>query len=556
MAYQAIYRRWRPQIFDDVIGQSHITQTLKNEIINGKTAHAYLFCGTRGTGKTSTAKILAKAVNCKNPKEGNPCCECDICKGIAEESILDVVEIDAASKTSVDDIRSVIEEAMFSPTVAQKKVYIIDEVHMISESAFNALLKTLEEPPEHVMFILATTELHKIPATILSRCQRFDFRRITNADIVGRIRTIMEGDGYSAEDEALNLVAELGDGSMRDALSVLDQCLSFKEHNLTHEDVLSIIGIADDSAVTAICDAMVSMDASMALDAVDSVVSSGKDLGVFVERLVKFLRDIMVIKLAKNSDALFAYSEEKMARLRSYSEKITIEKLTNSLRVLNDAYSKSKNSSFARTIYELAIIKMCAPEIDDSPEAILARISDMETKLKNGSFQATPAKTEAEQITENDELPWEAPEEKTVEAYEAEVLQSTAEKVLPKEPEKTAYAAKFEPSGGVIDWQKIIGAVRASGGAPIFPHLLKVTPKIHNGRFILVFEDNAQMAREIISKPRNLEIVENAIEEVLGTHYSASCHFKKEMGFAEEKNDPLKKLEELGAVHSVFEVVD
>ncbi|MBP3337450.1 MAG: DNA polymerase III subunit gamma/tau [Clostridia bacterium] len=556
MAYQAIYRRWRPQIFDDVIGQSHITTTLKNEIINGKTAHAYLFCGTRGTGKTTTAKILAKAVNCENPENGNPCGKCTTCLGIADESILDVVELDAASRTGVDDIRSVIEEAMFSPTAAKKKVYIIDEVHMISTSAFNALLKTLEEPPDHVMFILATTELHKIPATILSRCQRFDFRRIKNSDIVGRIKTIIDGDGYSADDDALNLVAELGDGSMRDALSVLDQCFSFKEQGLTKDDVLSIIGIADDTAVSAVCEAVISGDTSSALQNIDDVVNSGKDLGVFFSRLVKMLRDIMIVKLTKSAEGILTYSEEKMNALKEYGEKFTVEKLTNSLRLLNESYQKAKSSSFSRTIYELCIIKMCEPALDDSLDSVLARIADVEKSIKEGNFVVKSEITEKKPQSQasdkaEDALPWEDSAEKE-DLKASEAFSAPTQKPVQKaEPEKAGISAG-------IDWQKVINTVRALGGAPIFPHLLKVVPQIRGDKLLLVFEDNAQMAKEIISKPRNLEIVGNAVREVLKADYTISCHFKKEVGQVSgtENDDPLKKLEEIGAGHSIFEVVD
>ena len=255
MAYQALYRKWRPLTFDDVVGQEHITQTLKNEIVNGKLAHAYLFCGTRGTGKTSTAKILARAVNCLNPQNGNPCNECEVCRGILDETIMDVLELDGASRNKVENIRDIIDDVMFLPSVAKKKVYIIDEVHMVTTQAFNALLKTLEEPPEHVMFILATTELNKIPPTVLSRCQRFDFRRITNEDIVGRLKTILSGDGRSATDEALSLVAELGDGSMRDSLSILAS--ERKRLPMTMWSVLSV------SRITTHCTASAKRSARM-----------------------------------------------------------------------------------------------------------------------------------------------------------------------------------------------------------------------------------------------------------------------------------------------------
>ena len=554
MAYQAIYRRWRPRVFDDVIGQEHITKTLKNELINGKTAHAYLFCGTRGTGKTSTAKILAKAVNCLNPKDGSPCCECEICRGIDDESIMDVVELDAASRTGVDDIRSVIEEAMFSPTAAKKKVYIIDEVHMISVNAFNALLKTLEEPPEHVMFILATTELHKIPATILSRCQRFDFRRIKNSDIVARIKTIIESDGYSAADDALELIAELGDGSMRDALSVLDQCLSFKAEGLTYDDVLGIIGIADDTALYGICDAILDGDGGRAVSTLDEVVTNGKDLGVFFERLVKLLRDIMIVRLAKSAGNILTVSEEKLERLKAYAQRFTAEKLTNSLRLLNDGYVKAKSSSFSRTIYELCIIKMCNPQIDDSPEAMADRLAELEDKLKNGSFALPPKAEEPREETETD-APFDIPEPATAvpEPVAAAPAPPPKAEEAPAAEENTEYKGNIDPAA---KWKQILAEVRARGGAPSYPHLVRVEAKLHNGRFVLVFDNDAGLSKEIVSKPRNIEIIEAAVEAVCAEKLSVACFFKKEMGYGETKENPLEKLEELGKRHSVFEVVD
>ena len=247
MAYQALYRKWRPMVFDDVIGQQHITETIKNEIIGNKISHAYLFTGTRGTGKTSMAKIFSRAVNCLNPQNGNPCNECDICKGILSERVLDVVEIDAASNTGVDNIRDIIEQTKYATAQSKYRVYIIDEVHMLSDGAFNALLKTLEEPAKGVIFILATTEIHKVPATIMSRCQRFDFKTINVTDIVSRIKYILKNEGILADDEALEYVAQLGDGSMRDALSILDQCLAFKENDLTYADVVDTVGAIDDT---------------------------------------------------------------------------------------------------------------------------------------------------------------------------------------------------------------------------------------------------------------------------------------------------------------------
>ena len=302
MAYQAIYRRWRPKVFDDVVGQKHITTTLKNQIMNGSCAHAYLFCGTRGTGKTSTAKILARAVNCLNPQEGNPCNECEVCRGLLDESILDVIELDGASKNKVENIREIIDDVMFLPATAKKKVYIIDEVHMVTQQAFNALLKTLEEPPAHVMFILATTELNKVPITVLSRCQQFDFRRITNADIAGRMGEILTADGFTFDESALSLIAELGDGSMRDSLSVLDKCVGAIDTHLSFDTVISVTGIADNEALYELALSVAKGDTASALTKIDEIIEKGKELSLFAERFIKYLRDILMIKVTNKPD--------------------------------------------------------------------------------------------------------------------------------------------------------------------------------------------------------------------------------------------------------------
>ena len=366
MAYQAIYRRWRPTVFDDVIGQEHITKTLKNQIINGSTAHAYLFCGTRGTGKTSTAKILARAVNCLDPKDGNPCNACAVCKGLLDESIMDVVELDGASKNKVENIREIIDDVMFLPSVARKKVYIIDEVHMVTTSAFNALLKTLEEPPAHVMFILATTELNKVPITVLSRCQQFEFRRITNQDIASRMKTILVADGITAEPAALSLVAELGDGSMRDSLSILDKCVGAADGNLTYDDVVKIVGIADNEALFDLSSHIASGNTKGALEKLDEAIEKGKELGLFAERLLKYLRDILVVKITKNTEAFLNTSLENKSKIESLAEQFTRQRLIRSIDLLCAAYNQAKYSGFSRTLYEMALVKMCEPSMEDS----------------------------------------------------------------------------------------------------------------------------------------------------------------------------------------------
>lgn len=317
MAYLAIYRKWRPQVFEDIIGQSHITTTLKNQIVNDKVSHAYLFCGTRGTGKTTAAKVLAKAVNCLNPQNGSPCNECEICKGISDGSIMDVTEIDAASNNSVDNIRNLRDDVNYVSTRTKYRVYIIDEVHMLSTGAFNALLKTLEEPPAHVIFILATTEVHKIPETILSRCQRFDFKRISPNDIIVRMKEIAAADGISITDSAYATLAKMADGSMRDGLSILERCVSACGNQISDESIMSVLGIAQADLLFGLAAAIISSDSERALLAVDSAVKEGKDLNTVFDSLIKHLRDLMICKIMQNPEVAVDYSSDLLVRLLS-----------------------------------------------------------------------------------------------------------------------------------------------------------------------------------------------------------------------------------------------
>ncbi|HPU41417.1 MAG TPA: DNA polymerase III subunit gamma/tau, partial [Acetivibrio clariflavus] len=300
MSYLALYRKWRPMVFEDVVEQEHVVKTLKNSILAGRIAHAYLFCGTRGTGKTTMAKIFSRAINCLNSKDGDPCNECEICKGILNGSLLDVIEIDAASNNSVDNVREIRDEVVYTPSKARYKVYIIDEVHMLSTGAFNALLKTLEEPPGHVVFILATTEPHKLPATILSRCQRFDFRRIPVESIVKRIGYIAENSGVSIEEEGLRLIARMSDGALRDAISILDQCISLGNKHLTYEDVLSIVGIVNNTFVADVVDAINTKEVDRVLQLINVLVMDGKNITQFVSDLILYYRNLLICSTSKN----------------------------------------------------------------------------------------------------------------------------------------------------------------------------------------------------------------------------------------------------------------
>ncbi|MCD8181718.1 MAG: DNA polymerase III subunit gamma/tau [Firmicutes bacterium] len=389
MAHQAIYRKWRPMVFDDIVGQGHITQTLKNQIANNKIGHAYLFCGTRGTGKTTCAKVLSRAVNCLNPQDSNPCNECDVCRGILDGSILDVTEMDAASNNGVDNIREILDDVNYVSANAKYTVYIIDEVHMLSAGAFNALLKTLEEPPEHVIFILATTEAHKVPQTILSRCQRFDFKRIKPSDIIIRMKEIAHGDKLNISDDAYELIARLADGSMRDALSLLERVVSACGSSITAESITSTLGISTTESVFAITEAIADGDAGKIISVIDTVMSDGKDLRVFIDSLIQTLRDMLICKISNNSPAPLDCNAADMVKLKALSNKMSFEKISHAASVLSDAQADTKWVKSPRIIYEIALIKLAKPEFDDSPASMMDRIATLESQVANGAVADT-----------------------------------------------------------------------------------------------------------------------------------------------------------------------
>ena len=401
MAYQALYRKWRPLTFSDVTGQQHIVDTLKNEITSGRIAHAYLFCGTRGTGKTSLAKIFARAVNCQNPQpNGDPCNQCETCKGILDGSILDVNEIDAASNNGVDSIRDIRSEVIYQPANAKYRVYIIDEVHMLSTAAFNALLKTLEEPPAHVIFILATTESHKIPATIRSRCQRFDFRRISQADIAGRIKMIAEADGLNITHDAISKVAYLADGSMRDSLSILEQCMPLGD--ITLEGVEQIVGIAGDGALLTIAENIRTGNISAVMTMVDKLLAEGKEVLRLMESILDVMRDLLV---CKSGDAL-DITGERLKQYEKACKAFTAEELMYCIRIFTDAITTARLSSKPKILLETSLLRCCKPELSIENDALLARIAKLE---QNGvTVNVAPVKAEVKEDIPpaNDDIPF------------------------------------------------------------------------------------------------------------------------------------------------------
>ena len=361
MGYTALYRKFRPQTFEEMVGQEHITRTLKNQIIANRVGHAYLFNGGRGTGKTSAAKILARAINCLNPKDGEPCNECEICKGALSGALTDIVEMDAASNNSVEDIRSIREEVNFLPTKAKYRVYIIDEVHMLSQGAFNALLKTLEEPPEHVKFILATTEPQKLPATILSRCQRFDFKRISNEDIIKRLEIVSKESNIEITKQALNIIASLSEGAMRDALSILERCVQDGENNIDENKIKELVGIPKITYIHGITEAIIEYNIDKAMETITKVLEEGKDLNNLLWEIIKYVKDILMVKTNQKLDI---YNEQDFQNLKELSEKVTKERAIKLIYELSKLENDMKTSTQRLIVFQAGIIKLCSNEAE------------------------------------------------------------------------------------------------------------------------------------------------------------------------------------------------
>lgn len=382
MSYTALYRKWRPSEFDDVKGQDHIVQTLQNQIMGQRIGHAYLFCGTRGTGKTTIAKIFAKAVNCEHPVEGSPCGECDTCKNIAAGRSMNVVEIDAASNNGVENIREIREQVQYPPAEGKYRVYIIDEVHMLSTGAFNALLKTLEEPPSYVIFILATTEVHKIPITVLSRCQRYDFKRITIETIAARLRELADAEQIPVEEKALTYIAKAADGSMRDALSLLDQCVAFHFGSLlTYDNVLEVLGAVDSSVFSELLRKILEKDTAGCIRKLEDMVIQGRELGQFVTDFIWYLRNLLVLKSTDDGEAMLEMSEDNLRLLREEAELVDGETLMRFIRIFSDLSNQLRYASQKRVLIEIALIKLTKPQMEGNLDSILQRLSELETRM-------------------------------------------------------------------------------------------------------------------------------------------------------------------------------
>ena len=480
MAYQALYRRWRPINFDDMIGQDHITKTLRNQIVTGRTSHAYIFTGIRGTGKTSTAKVFSRAINCENPKDGNPCNECPTCKGILDGSILDVSEIDAASNNGVDNIREIRDEVIYSATQAKYKVYIIDEVHMLSTGAFNALLKTLEEPPAHVMFILATTDIHKVPATILSRCQRFDFRRITSDDVAQHLKKVTSADGIEIDDNGLRLVARLAEGSMRDGLSIMDRCLAYGEKKLTYDDIVNILGVAEDRQTVEILRGVAANDTPSVIAALDRMITAGKSIDIIISGLINTARNIMLCKCLSDPGEIMDMGAEDLAELQVVAKDFTEEKCVFCIKTLSETAASVRFSPNPRVTLEICLIKLCNPSYMQTSEALLDRLSSLENKLENGNFAVAPVQN----------VSVEAPEQK----------------------EKTK-TVKIQPAGSFSEgWQKIVSLLQGKGSA-LYSFLLPFEASGDGDMLVLLYMSEDALGGEKIIRDREDELFD-AVEQV------------------------------------------
>lgn len=386
MSYTALYRKWRPASFQDVKGQEHIVQTLKNQIESGRVGHAYLFCGTRGTGKTSIAKIFARAVNCEHPVSGSPCNECEICRGIITGSSMNVVEIDAASNNGVENIREIREQVQYPPTEGKYRVYIIDEVHMLSTGAFNALLKTLEEPPAYVIFILATTEVNKIPVTVLSRCQRYDFKRISMETVAARLKELTKAEQIPAEERALAYLAKAADGSMRDALSLLDQCVAFHYGKLlTYDNVLEVLGAVDSSVFSGLLRAVIAGQTTQCIQKLEELIVQGRELGQFVIDFIWYLRNLLLLKTAESAETMLDMSEDNLRQLKEEAELIDGETLMRYIRVFSELSNQLRYAGQKRVLIEMAFIRLTRPQMEYNLDSVIQRISELENRVTEGA---------------------------------------------------------------------------------------------------------------------------------------------------------------------------
>lgn len=544
--YRVLYRKWRPTVFTDVSGQEHITSTLQNEVSSGRLNHAYLFTGSRGTGKTTCAKILAKAVNCLNPQNGNPCGECEICKGIDDGSILDIVEMDAASNRKIDDIRQIIDEVQFKPTKCKYRVYIVDEVHMLTQEAFNALLKTLEEPPEHVIFILATTEVHKLPQTIRSRCQRFDFHRIPPRAIADRVEYVVSQENAEITDSAALMLASVADGALRDALSLLDSCLAVSSY-IDEKVVRNAAGLVNNSYLFELATAIINKNPSKSLEIVGRLYSESKDMARLCDELVEHFRALMLIKTIKNPRDILIMSDDEFEQAVTQSDYLSLADIVFYMDVLSKAYQRMGKGTGDRTELEMALVKLSASELDGTIEALTARVTALEKAVKRGitvNYAQPPQQSQGVQT----EQPQQAvPKQETVEDPFAQ----------PETEHKKAPAAKPAPEVKPVVQRASVNLDELYDNAVPFTRWVEVVNSLksvsrsiaaafagstayESGNYLLI-DTNNELAFDLLRQNGRRAEIKSALLELTGKNYSLGP-YKRSTPKKEEKTDPLNSL--------------
>jgi len=530
MSHQAIYRKFRPKIFDDVLGQEHVTRTLKNQIMSQNIAHAYLFSGIRGTGKTSTAKIFARAVNCLNNHEGNPCNECKICISILDETNMDVIEMDAASNNGVDDIRELRDKVMFLPVKSKYKVYIIDEVHMLSKGAFNALLKTLEEPPEHLLFILATTEPQKIPATILSRCQRFDLKRINADIIVENMKKICNELEIKYEEKALKLIAANSEGAMRDAQSILDRCISFNSQ-VDYDTVINLLGTVNYQVILEAVEAIADKNIVKTMSLVDNILNSGKELTFFLDELIICFRNMLIIKTTNSSDNLMRISEDETNEIKELNKKISVEEIVKIIEELSIAQSECKKALNPRVLLETKLIKMLHNVHYVNLDVLVERIENIESSI-NGKYQPKDAVKEPES-TENIERTIKTASAKKTEKEDIlktekiENVDKNKEEVLENKQQNKSDQAIFDAI--INEWQSLLKEIRReNAGLQAIIRESKLTEVI-NKKAVFEFDSKFTFHINAANQPKNKEEFKEILSRFLNEKCEVEFITKKEI---------------------------
>ncbi len=559
--YKVLYRKYRPKVFDDVVGQPQVTVTLKNELKSGRVNHAYLFTGTRGTGKTTCAKILSKAVNCLSPIDGDPCCQCEICKGIENGEIFDVIEMDAASNRRLDDIRDVIEKVSYTPERGSYRVFIIDEVHMLTNEAFNALLKTLEEPPAHVIFILATTEVHKLPATIMSRCQRFDFHRIKPLAVAERIKYVCNLENSTVTDEAALLIAVISDGAMRDALSLLDRCIGISQ-DVDAEVVRRAAGLAGKESLLDIVSSCVNKNTERALSTLNKLHSESKDMMRLCDEIINHFRSLMMIKSVRNPRDLVVLSDNEYEVAFDQAQILSLADIVYAMDVLAKAYERMGKGNDNRTELEIALVKLSAPELDSSTEALLTRIAALEktVKLLGSNSQPVCSETKAEkpvelksEITKEEIKPAEIPENElkptplsTPKPAEVKREEPKPATPAPQPQSKSAQALKREPvdmdaimrdATPLKSWPEVVDNLKQY--SRVIASSFEGTVAYASGDYLLI-DAKTDIPFKLLQKSDQRENLRNAVQEITGKRYILGPYKRTET--KEEEKDPLEEL--------------